>query len=126
MIMSGWILPDMHEVKCLSCSGTNGHLKIVKEYLSKLREKDYSCYTEVLYEYYKLRTCKKVLDLEDFAVIKLGWIKIINSPIKIVFYSPETPMDLLIERYANLGYSPIVTKEKQIIINVRIPSHELI
>lgn len=126
MIMSGWILPDMYEVKCLSYSSTNGHLEIIKEYLSKLKLKDSKCYSEILHEYYSLRTRKKVLDLEDFAVIKLGWIKIINSPIKVVFYSPESPMELLVCRYSKLGYSLIPIDEKQNIISVFIPSKELI
>lgn len=126
MITSGWILPDMYEVQCLSCSSSNGHMKIVKDYLSKLKEKDYSNYAEILHEYYRLRARRKVLDLEDFAVMKLGWIKVINTPIRVVFYSPESPLELLINRYAKIGYTPIATDEKQIIINIKISSQELI
>ena len=89
MIMSGWILPDMYEVKCESCSRVNGHLAIVKQYLAHLKQIDYNTYAEILNQFYRLRTLKKVLDLEDFAVVKLGWIKVLDSPIKIVFYSVE-------------------------------------
>lgn len=126
MIMSGWILPDMYEVKCLSCSHNKEHLRIVETYLYNLKGKDHKCYLEILHEYFKLKSCKKVLDLEDFAVIKLGWIKIINSPIKVVFYSPESPMDLLVKRYTAIGFSSIAMDEKQNIINIYTPSKELI
>jgi len=126
MIISGWILPDMYEVKCDSYSTTNGHKGVVKRYLSKLKNKDYKCYVEIIHDFLKLRTRKKVLDIEDFAVVKLGWIKVINSPIKVIFYSPESPMELLVKRYSNIGYFPIPIDEKQSIINIFIPSKELI
>lgn len=126
MIMSGWILPDMHEVKCLSYSDSNSHKDVVKNYLLNLKTKDYITYIDILYEYYCMRTRRKVLDLEDFAVIKLGWIKVINSPIKVVFYSPEGPLELLIKHYSKLDYLTIPIDEKQSIINIKIPSKELI
>lgn len=126
MIMSGWILPDMYNVACSSCSHSKEHTKIVKQYLDNLKLKDYNCYKEIMQDFFKLRTGRKIIDLEDFAVIKLGWIKIINNPIKIVFYSPESPMELLIERYKKIGYTSISTFDRQNIIHVCIPSQELI
>lgn len=126
MIMSGWILPDMYEVKCISYSHSKEHFEIVHKYLESLKEKNHTVYHEIMHEYYKLRTRKKILDLEDFAVIKLGWIKVINSPVKVVFYSPESPMELLIKRYSKLGYSTIPIEEKISIYNIFIPSKELI
>jgi len=126
MIMSGWILPDMYHVECKSCSHLKAHTQIVKRYLDNLKEKDFACYSEIMQEFFKLRTRKKVFDLEDFAVLKLGWIKIIDHPIKVVFYSNESPLELLIDRYKNLGYTTISCYEKQSIINICIPSQELI
>ena len=126
MIMSGWILPDLYEVKCLSCSSTNGHLEVVKEYLRNLKKRDHITYQEIMQQYYKARNAKRVLDLEDFAVLKLGWIKVINTPIKVIFYSPESPVELVIKRYEKVGYYPIRMDERQVIISVPIPSNELI
>ena len=126
MIMSGWILPDMYEVKCMSYSHSKEHLEIVQKYLEGLKRKNYTVYSEIMHEYYKLRTRRRIIDLEDFAVIKLGWIKVINSPIKLVFYSPESPMELLIRRYSKLGYTVIPIEEKISVYNVFIPSSELI
>ena len=126
MIKSGWILPDMYEVECKSCSNVKLHLNIVKNYLDNLKKLDYACYKEVMQTYFKLRNQKKVLDLEDFAVLKLGWIKLIDQPIKVVFYSNESPLELLIARYKNLGYTPISSYEKQTIINICISSEQLI
>ncbi|MBQ8043444.1 MAG: hypothetical protein IJ272_04770 [Clostridia bacterium] len=126
MIMSGWILPDMHNVECKSCSHSKAHAQIVKRYLDNLKQKDYACYKETIQEFFRLRNKKKVLDFEDFAVLKLGWIKIIDQPIKVVFYSNESPIELLIDRYKNLGYTTISSYEKQSIINICIPSQDLI
>ena len=126
MIMSGWILPDMHDVECKSCANSKAHTQVVKKYLDSLKVKDYRCYKEIMQEFFKLRTQRKIIDLEDFAVMKLGWIKIIDCPIKIVFYSPESPIELLIQRYRKIGYTTIATFDRQGIINVCIPSQELI
>ena len=126
MIMSGWILPDMYEVKCPSCASSNGHKEVVKHYLERLKRKDYSRFSEVMNEYFKLRSRKKVMDIEDFVVIKLGWVKIINTPIKVVFYSTLSPIDFLISSYEKIGYSPIPIDEKQSLIHIPIPSRELI
>ena len=126
MIMSGWILPDMYGVECISCSHSKAHLQIVNKYLENLKSKDYPCYKEIMNEFFKLRTQRKVIDLEDFAVMKLGWVKIMDHPIKIIFYSPESPIEFLIHRYAKLGYTTISTFDKQSIINIYISSQELI
>ncbi len=126
MIMSGWILPDMFEVKCISCDNLCGHKEVVKRYLLKLKERDTERFSEIMKEYFKLRTQKKVLDLEDFAVIKLGWIKVINFPIKIVFYSLESPTEFLVKSYEKIGYSLIPINERASIIYIPIPSQELI
>lgn len=126
MIMSGWILPDMHNVECKSCSDSKAHSQIVKKYLANLKVRDCRCYEEIICEFYKLRSQRKIIDLEDFAVMKLGWIKVLNNPIKIVFYSPESPIELLINRYRKLGYTTISTFDRQSIINICIASQELI
>ena len=126
MIMSGWILPDMYKIECKSCSSSNAHKQIVEKYLYNLKHKDYRSYKEIMQEFFKLRTGRKIIDIEDFAVMKLGWIKIINYPIKVVFYSPESPIELLIERYKKIGYTTISTFDRQSIINICIPSQELI
>ena len=126
MILSGWILPDMYEIKCPSCSDTNCHVEIIKRYLANIKRKDETTYQQIINDFYRLRARKKVLDLEDFAVIKLGWIKVLNHPIKIIFYSPESPLEILKSRYQKLGYSTIEMDEKQSVINISIPSHMLI
>ena len=126
MIMSGWILPDMYEVKCESCSRVNNHLDIIKKYLCALKSRDSIHYTEIMHEFYRLRARRKITDLEDFAVVKLGWIKVINAPIRVVFYSPESPMELLVERYRRLNYTTISLDERFSIIHTSIPSNELI
>lgn len=126
MIMSGWILPDMHEVKCESYSSTKAHLRIVKEYLAKLRIRDFNLYSEIMQEFFKLRLRRNVLDLEDFVVIKLGWIKILNCPVKMIFYSPDSPVEFLVKRYLKLGYTPIAVDDNRSIIHINIPSQELI
>lgn len=126
MIMSGWILPDMYNVECKSCTHSKAHTQIVKKYLDNLKLKDYNCYKEMMQEFFKLRAGRKIIDLEDFAVMKLGWIKVLDHPIKIVFYSSESPVELLIERYKKIGYTTIATFDRQSIINVCIPSQELI
>ena len=126
MIMSGWILPDMYEVKCESCSITNNHLDVIKKYLCTLKSKDFTHYTEIMHEFYKLRARRKITDLEDFAVVKLGWIKVINAPIRVIFYSPESPMELLVARYRKLNYTTIPLDERHSIIHIPIPSNTLI
>ena len=126
MIMSGWILPDVYNVECKSCSQTKAHTQIVKKYLDNLKHKDYYCYKQIMEDFFKLRTQRKIIDLEDFAVIKLGWIKIIDFPIKVVFFSAESPIELLVQRYVKLGYTAISTFDRQSIINVAVPSQELI
>ena len=126
MILSGWILPDMYEIKCPSCSAANCHTEVIKKYLNNIKTKDEIIYKEIMHEFYKLRSRKKVLDLEDFAVIKLGWIKILDFPIKIIFYSPESPVEILKNRYSKLGFYTIEMDEKQSMININIPSKELI
>lgn len=126
MIMSGWILPDMYEVKCISCAPTNNHLDVLRNYLSSLRARDLYHYTEIMNEFYKLQATRKVSNLEDFAVTKLGWIKVMNAPIRVVFYSPSSPVELLVPRYKKLNYTLIPLDERFSIIHVSIPSHELI
>lgn len=126
MIMSGWILPDMNEIQCPSYSNSHCHLEAVKKYLANLKKRDETEYKEIMNEFYRLKARKKVLDLEDFAVIKLGWFKVLNYPIRIVFYSPNSPLEILKCRYNKLGYSTIEMDEKQSIINIHISSQELI
>lgn len=126
MIVSGWVLPDMYEVKCDSCSSFKAHLRIVKDYLAKLRIQDFNLYTEIMQEFFKLRLRRNVLDLEDFVVIKLGWIKVLNYPIKIIFYSPASPIAFLKTDYSKLGYTIIPVDDNRSIIHIDIPSNKLI
>jgi len=126
MIMSGWILPDSHTVECKTCSITRKHLEVVRTYFSNLKNKDYSCYESVMLEFFKLRTQKKVSDIEEFAIVKLGWIKIVDQPIKVIFYSSESPLEIISELYSNFGYHLIPISQGESIINICVPSEILI
>ncbi len=126
MIMSGWILPDSHAVECKTCSVSRNHLEIVRIYFANLKQKDYSCYESVMLEFFKLRTQKKVSDIEEFAIVKLGWVKIIDQPIKAIFYSSESPLEIISQSYSQFGYHPIPIYHDESIINICVPSEILI
>ena len=92
MVLSGWILPDGSEIHCLSCSTLRGHINVIKKYLETNKNKDYD-YT-IDYQ------------LDDYAVKKMGWIKVINEPYKYVFYSGKDKYDICIH-YEKFGYTII-------------------
>ena len=126
MLKSGWILPDFYEVKCKSCSTVNGHIDIVKRYLASLNEKDVALYEKIMYEFYKLKKSQDVLALDDFAVIKLGWIKVNDYPVNILFYARDEDTELMLKRHLDFGYEPVVLEKSLPIVSVYIPSKELI
>lgn len=126
MIMSGWILPDAHEIRCKSCSTINGHISIVQRYLSNLKFRDMSLHNKITDEFVKIVSGNLVIGLDDFAVIKLGWIKVIDRPIRIIFYTKDNPLYFIIQKYENIGFSSVVLEESKPSINVHIPSKELI
>lgn len=125
MIMSGWILPDFYEVKCKSCSTFNGHIEVVKRYLDNLKLKDLYLYNKIIDEFHKLKYSPASIGLDDFSVIKLGWMKINNDPINIFFYANKD-LEWLAKKYILLGYSPVILEKKLPLIEVNIPSHKLV
>ena len=126
MIMSGWILPDLYEVRCHSCSTLNGHIAVVKQYLNALKLKDVKNYNRIITAFEEEASVIPLLGLDDFAVIKLGWIKVNNEPVNILFCTDNCKLDFLIKRYTNLGFSLVVLKESRPTITIDIPSQELI
>ena len=126
MIMSGWILPDSHTVECKTCSVSRNHLEVVRTYFANLKKRDYACYESVMLDFFELRAQKKVSDIEEFAIIKLGWIKIIDQPIKAIFYSSQSPLEVLNKSYLRLGYHSIPIFQNENIINICVPSETLI
>lgn len=126
MIASGWILPDLYEIKCKSCSTTNGHIEVVKRYLDNLKKVDLVTYDKIVMAFHRESSGLPSLGLDDFAVIQLGWIKINDDPMKAIFYSDNTELEFTINRYLNAGYYPIVLESYRKQIYVDIPSKELI
>jgi len=126
MIMSGWILPDLYEVKCRSCSTINGHIEVVKRYLDNLKEMDIKKYDKIVMSFYRESSSLPSLGLDDFAVMQLGWIKINDDPMKAIFYADNTELEFTIKRYLNIGYYPIVLNSYRKQIFVDIPSNKLI
>lgn len=126
MVLSGWILPDLYEVKCSSCSTVNGHIEVVKRYLDNLKEVDLKTYEKIVMAFYRESSSLPSLGLDDFAVVQLGWIKINNEPMKTIFYVNNTELEFTVKRYLNLGYYPIILESyrKQFLVN--IPSNKLI
>lgn len=126
MINSGWILPDLYEVKCKSCSTLNGHVEVVKRYLENLKKQDEKSYNKIINAYHKEASSLPSIALDDFAVMQLNWIKINNDPIKIIFYTYNNDLDFIINRYINIGYYPIVLDSNRLCFLVDIPSSKLI
>ena len=126
MISSGWILPDLYEIKCNSCSTVNGHIEVVKCYLEKLKLLDLKIYDKIAMAFYRDSSSLSSLALDDFAVIQLGWIKINAEPMKAIFYADNTELEFIVKRYLNIGYYPIElrTYRKQIVVD--IPSNKII
>ena len=87
MILSGWILPDGSEIKCVSNSTLNGHIAVLKKYFNVTNSKDLSS-----------------IALDDYAITKLGWIKVINGYYKYVFYKGEDNYNM-IKHYEEFGYT---------------------
>ena len=126
MIRSGWILPDLYEIKCSSCSTLNGHIEVVKRYLNALKERDIKTYNEITSQFYNDSSSFSALGLDDFAVMRLGWIKINNDPVNIIFYTDNTELSFFVKRYVNIGYTSVILTGNKPIITVDIPSKELI
>lgn len=126
MIFSGWILPDLYEVKCSSCSTVNGHIEVVKRYLDNLKEVDLKTYEKIAMAFYRESSSLPSLGLDDFAVMQLGWLKINDEPMKAIFYPDNTELEFTIKRYLNIGYYPIVLDSYRKQIEVDVPSKELI
>lgn len=125
MIMSGWILPDLYEVKCKSCSTSKGHIEIVKRYLANLKELDLKMYNNVINRLYNFYEHLPV-PLDDFAVTHLNWIKVINYPINIIFCIKNHDLDFLIENYISFGYSLVTLETHPDLLHIPIPSNKLI
>lgn len=91
MVLSGWILPDGSEIKCMSCSSLWGHISAIKKHFGSNYIGENKRYVS-----------DSIID--DYVVKKYGWIKVINSPYKYVFYSSDKEHDI-ITQYENLGYT---------------------
>jgi len=126
MLKSGWILPDMYEISCVSCSTFNGHIEIVKRYLQNLKAKDLISYNKIQNFLRQLQKDKPYLVLDDFAVIYLGWIKINNDPINIIFYTENHQLEFMIEKYRKFGYTLVTIEMSKFFFTLDIPSRELI
>lgn len=126
MISSGWILPDLYEVKCSSCSTINGHVEVVKRYLDNLKIIDLKTYDEIMVAFKRSVSSLPSTGLDDFAVVQLNWIKINNNPMKAIFYADNTELEFTVKRYLNLGYYPIELKTQYKQIVVDIPSNIII
>jgi len=126
MLKSGWILPDMYEISCVSCSTFNGHIEIVKRYLQNLKAKDLISYNKIQNFLRQLQKDKPYLGLDDFAVIYLGWIKINNDPINIIFYTENHQLEFMIEKYRKFGYTLVTIEMSKFFFTLDIPSRELI
>jgi len=126
MIRTGWILPDFYEVPCRSCSTLNGHIEVVRRYLEALKKKEVKTHEKIIEAYKQERKKFPSLSLDDFAVQKLGWIKLNNEPMNIIFYSDNCDAELTIRRYINIGYYHILLNNSGKQIYVDIPSNKLI
>lgn len=126
MIMSGWILPDLYEVKCLSYSNSSSHTRIIKRYLENLKSKDITIYTKIEQTLESIKKDYPYISLDDFAVQYLGWIKINDSPIRIVFFAENHNLETLVQKYTDFGYTLIPIKSAYTFIQVNIPSSKII
>ena len=97
MIFSGWILPNGDYICCESSSGAKEHIECVSHYLNKLRYENNKEYLRVIKE-------MSDISLDDFAVKKLGWIKVLNEPRRYVFYSRKNNIEYL-KSYEKYGYT---------------------
>lgn len=101
--MSGWILPDYTEIRCKSYANNKEHIQIVEQYLKNLKATEPRIYEEVLKISLNMNPPKSSLD--DIAVNVLGWTKVNNEPIKIIYYLSDSLFENVIIRYINLGYT---------------------
>lgn len=107
MIFSGFILPDYTEIYTKSCSTLNGHIALVKRFLTNLEKYNFKEFEKLKPTIRKLETIYGNVALDDFVVTTLGWIKLIDKPYKFIFYPNLPYADLIVLRYEKLGYSPI-------------------
>lgn len=126
MMTSGWILPDFREIKCVSCSSLNGHVDIVKRYLDNLKIVDKRTYDKIVQSFYIESSKVPTLGLDDFAVIKLGWVKVNNVPTKVIFFTEDKETEFIINNYLDFGYYPVCLNAIKPIIQIYTPSHKLI
>ena len=126
MILSGWILPDLFEVECRSCSSYYGHIEVLKRYLENLKLQDQFTFNKIIKNFTKLQEIYPYLGLDDFAVKCLGWIKLSNKPIKILFVGKMSPIKHKTRNYEKIGYSIVVLDYTKLCFEVDIPSKELI
>lgn len=126
MILSGWILPDLFEIKCKSCSVFNGHIEIVKRYLENLKAKDYYLHLKIMTRFKTLQNTYPYIGLDDFAVKCLGWVKINNNPINIVFIAKSNDLSFYTKKYEKLGYEIVYLDADKHFFKVNIESKELI
>lgn len=126
MLISGWILPDLHEVTCKSCSTLNGHIEIVLRYLGNLMVTDEAVYNKVIQTFHDARTVYPHLEVDDFAVMCLGWIKVINYPMKVIFYTRGHKLEFALQKHINWGYTPVILDKIKPYYDVNIPSVKLI
>jgi len=103
MIMSGWILPDYTGVRCKSYANNKEHIRIVEKYLNNLKVAEPRIYEEIIEISKKMDLSQDKLD--DLAVKVLGWTKVNNEPIKIVYYLSGSLFENVIIRYINLGFT---------------------
>lgn len=110
MLLSGWILSDLTEIYCSSCSTQNGHIKVIKDYLNSLKFEDPYLYNKITsdYENFKIR---KEVSIDDYFVYNLNWIKINDKPIRIVFIYEYNPNMFITTKYLNFGYEIIMLKK---------------
>ena len=123
MILSGWILPDLYEIQCASCYSKKRHIQIVKRYLDKLKEKDFSTFEKIT----DLLNEKKhfLSAIDDFAVIYLGWVKLIDLPEPFFFVAENSPLSFMTSRYEKLGYNITVLDSSIPLITPNISSKEI-
>lgn len=125
MIFSGWILPDLYEIPCVSCSTNKGHIQIVKSFLENLKKQDSHTFSKIQNKLDELTLTNPYLPLDDFAVVYLGWIKVLNVPCNLIFIASNSPIRFLSARFARLDYNIILLNNDEKIILTNIPSKEI-
>ena len=123
MILSGWILPDLYEIQCASYYSKKGHIQIVTRYLDALKKHDYDTYQKV----YGLINGNTHIStsLDDFAVMRLGWVKLVDLPEPFLFVAANSPSYFMRSRYEKLGYNIMVLDNTLPLIEPNISSEEI-